>query len=78
MSLPTLAPSTEAELYDTHGQIIMQTLGEEQFSFGLFSDTVKWDEWVEAVQSYPEIATEAETAAIAKFSDYVMKVECET
>ena len=56
----------------------MQTLGMKEFSYGLFSDTFKWDEWVFAVQSFPDEASEAEIAAIAKFSDYVMKVECET
>ena len=63
---------------ETHGQVIMQTLGMKEFSYGLFSDTIKWDEWVFSVQSFPDEASEAETAAIAKFSDYVMKVECET
>ena len=56
----------------------MQTLGEREFSFGLFSDTIKWDAWVSAVQDYPDEASDAQRAAIQKFSDYVIKVECNT
>ena len=43
--IPDLTPTSETTLLDTHGVVIMQTMGMNEFSFGLFSDTVVWDAW---------------------------------
>ena len=60
----------------------MQTLGENQFSFGLFSDPTKWNAWVQSVQNDRDAISPAKAiaqkSAVSKFSDYVIKVECET
>ena len=78
--IPALTPTSESsqEFIDTVGVVLMQTLGMDQFSFGLFPDTVVWDAWVYAVQDDANGASQAEKDAVGKFSDYVIKVECAT
>ena len=53
-------------------------MGVPQFSYGLFPDTAVWDAWVFAVEDEAYGATQPEIDAVQKFSDYVIKVECET
>ena len=56
----------------------MQTLGMSQFSYGLFSNAVVWDAWKVAVLNIANGASDAQIQAAGQFSDYVMKIECET
>ena len=47
MSIPSLIPTPEWDLVE--GVVIMQTMGWNWFSYGLYSDTNKWDSWKTAV-----------------------------
>ena len=76
MSIPALTPTPESQLVE--GTVIMQTLGWNWFSFGLFSDTLVWDAWKTAVLNSANGATDAQIEATGIFSDYVIKVECAT
>ena len=78
MTLPSLAPQGEGVGVNLIGEkVIMQTMGMPEFSYGLFTDTVTWDNWKTAVLSGVNGATDGEIQAAGQFSDYVIKVECQ-
>ena len=79
MSTPSLSltPTSEVDIEATHGgPVIMQTMGMPEFSVGLYSDSLVWDALKVIVADPANGATSELSDAIAKFSDYVIKVEC--
>ena len=64
MSIPSLAPLAEGIGVDTIGEnVIMQTMGMPEFSYGLFTDTVTWDAWKTAVLDAANGASDAQIQA---------------
>ena len=79
MSIPSLAPQAEGFGTNSIGEtVIMQTMGMPEFSYGLFTDTLTWDLWKAAVLNSVNGASDPQIQAAGQFSDYVMKIECET